>query len=172
MKIKKNKKLLIIVLSLIIVGILGYIVYDKISSNEKDTFSLEDETGKAIVKGYIAIENISENLYDDGYEYVYFNIIESNSQNFLKYIENNSGNSFVLEKAIGIGCIESDSLNYVNDSDEYGMKSYSLSKEDTEKILATTKKRTVTLELEKLKLSNGGHAPNCYSHITNIKVVD
>ena len=52
------------------------------------------------------------------------------------------------------------------------MKEYNLTKDETTKIMTATKEKTVKLELEKLKLTDGVEAPNCYSHITKIKVID
>jgi len=174
---KKN----VIIISLLVtfaIVIVGFLIFNKYILNndieKQDTFSIENSTGKLIVKGYPIVKKIElEGYYpSETYEYVYFNIIESNSQNFLTYLENSKGNTFVLEKAIGIGCVENESLSYVNHSDKYGMKGYNLSKEDTIKIMNATKDNPITLELERLELTSPGDAPNCYSHITTIKIVD
>ena len=93
MKNKKNKVLIIIILLLFLLGIGGYFIYDMVfvNFNNNDTFSMDTNSGRVIVTGYVTSEIIQENLYDVGYEYIYFNILKSNSQNFLTYIENSKG---------------------------------------------------------------------------------
>lgn len=185
---KNNKGLIVIIvlLSLTIIGVIGYLIYDDVfinSNNETnenkdkdeskvDTFSIDTNSGKVIVTGYVTSEKIQENLYDEGYLYTYFNILDSNSKNFLTFIENRKGNLFVTNNGIGIGCIEDNTLNYYNASDIYGMMNYKLSEKDTNRIMNSTKENPIKLELERLMFTSGSGAPNCYSHITNIKIVD
>lgn len=52
------------------------------------------------------------------------------------------------------------------------MKDFSFSTSNTNKIMSSTKENPVKLELGKLKLTNGGFATTCYSHMTTIDVID
>lgn len=182
----QNKKSLIIIItivSLVILVFLGYLVSKKILINNNDNkgdsnnkFSIETESGRVEVLGYATLEKVNEaDCYTDNcnkYDYVFFNILESESEDFLTYIENLNGNTFVSNQNIGLGCFSNNILNYYNHSDEFGMKSFTLTKDETSKIMNSTKENPIKLELEKSKLTGGIGAPNCYSHITNIKVIE
>ena len=52
------------------------------------------------------------------------------------------------------------------------MKEYQLSVVDSVKIMNSTINNPIFLELERLEFNGGSGAPTCYSHITNIKVVE
>ena len=140
-----------------------------------DTFSNVTNSGKVRVKGYAVVNKQNECEECEGskeYEYVYFYITDTKSQEFIDYVKSLQGNAFATDNAIGLGCIENNILSYVNDNDELGMNGYSLTKEETSKIINSSKDKTITLEIERFKLTGGSDAPICYSHITNIKIID
>jgi len=157
---------------------------DNSSSNsklEKGTFKLSDQHGGA---GTVQVEGYATTAEkDDGWEdgcdeeacakvdYVIFNILRTENSDFKKFLETLSGNSFVDESAIGIGCIEDGILSWANDSDATGMKTYNLSKSDTTAIMNATKEKPIILELERFEFTGGSGAPACYSHISAIKII-
>ena len=145
---------------------------------EKGTFKYANRNGFGTVQveGYITFEKLS-NCTDicsaeetDTYDYALFNITKLNNNDFSNYIESLEGNSFASTNAIGIGCINNNKLTYINGTDTNGLQTHELSNEDTTKILNSTKENPIILELSKEKFTNGGGAPQCYSHISTIKV--
>lgn len=199
---KKNNVLIIVVviLSLLLVVFGGYIIYDKLLNAEKETITKEEDpiteerdpitlekgtfkndanggSGTVQVEGYVTTIEKNEDPYcqencTDKINYVFFNILRTENTEFQDYINGHEGNSFVSGNAIGLGCIKNEILSYVNDSDLNGMKGYELLKDDTSKIMNSTKEKPVILELERLKFSSGSYAPSCYSHITKITVIE
>ena len=144
---------------------------DELGKN--DTFSMKTESGVVEVIGYTIIEKISDFDSEEEYDYVFFNILETKSNDFNKYLKSISGNSFVRNNAIGLGCRLDNLIKYYNSSDKLGdLKYFELSKNDSKKILSSTKSNPVRLRLERLVYTSGSWAPACYSHITNIDVVD
>ena len=136
-----------------------------------DTFS--NESGVVEVIGYPETKELTDDMNTgEKYNYVYFHIKETKSDEFKKYIESLKGNSFVLDDAIGLGCIIDNKIKYSNSSNEAKLKEYELSQEDSSKILNATESNPIKLKLERLPLTYGGGAPVCYSHITTIEVED
>lgn len=210
----------IVILSLLVVSLGGYIVYDKFIANNdiknndnesknnddvssdnvssdnvsrdeisSDTIELQKGSfkitstgdngyGTVFVKGYVTVEEeydcgdgdceIDENT--PKVNYVSFNILENENQDFNKYLTGLNGNSFGGENSIGLGCITNNILSYYNDSDIYGMKGYIKTITDTNKIMNSTIENPIVLELERLEFNGGSGAPACYSHITTIRI--
>ncbi len=137
----------------------------------KGTFGDSGEYGTVQVEGYPTISAKNEAFCLENcqqYDYVFFNIKKTENTNILNYINSQSGNSFVRDKAIGIGCIANGEISYYNLSTSRGMQEYKLSKDDTTKIMNATSEKPVVLELEKLPYSGGRGAPTCTSHFTTI----
>ncbi len=146
-------------------------IQDELGKN--DTFSTNDESGIVEVIGYPETKELIDGMNDgEKYNYVYFHIKETKSDEFKKYIDSLKGNSFVLENAIGLGCIIDSKIKYSNSYDDAKLEGYELSEEDSNKILNATESNPIKLKLEKLPLTYSGGAPICYSHITTIEVVD
>lgn len=140
-----------------------------------NTFSLNDEAGIVYVEGYGEIEHRKGSNYESSNEevdYLLFHITKTDSEDFMKWIENSKGNSFVGDKAIGLGCIKDGVLEYYNSSDEEENGFYKLNKNDSEKISKSSKEELVKLKLERKIYTSGTEAPMCYSHITNITVLE
>ena len=57
---------IIIILLLFLLGIGGYFIYDMVfvNFNNNDTFSMDTNSGRVIVTGYVTSEIIQENLYE------------------------------------------------------------------------------------------------------------
>lgn len=128
--------------------------------------------GSLSITGYPAFETMKDPLCEsncDEYEYISFAIVALDNVSFYDFLKEYKGNSFAGEDKIGIGCNESDLITYYNDSDKFGMKKYTLSKELSGKILNSTKEKPITLNFERLLFTGGSDAPDCYSHITNIR---
>ena len=140
---------------------------------KNDTFSMTNESGIVEVLGYTEVKEIIDEM-DTGekYNYVFFHIIDTKSEEFKKYIESLSGNSFALDDAIGIGCLIDDKISYSNSSDQAKLTQYEISVDDTKKIMNSTKENPIKLKLERLPLTYGSWAPICYSHITTISIED
>ena len=187
-----NKNIIIILLIIIIIILTGLCILfasntislniNKINNDPQktptqnelgkyDTFSTKNNSGIVEVIGYPETKELKDEMYNHKkYNYVYFHIKETKSDEFKKYISSLNGNTFVLDDAIGLGCIIDQKINYYNISDELNNKKYELSQEDSDKILNATENNPIKLKLEKLPLTTGGGAPMCYSHITTIKI--
>lgn len=127
--------------------------------------------GTVAVRGYAVEETVSEPFCEENcteYQYVSFQMLQTTSQDFKDFLENNAGN-LATEYSIGLGCLEDGVIRYSNDSDEYGMKEFQLSPELTAEIMAATEENPIALQLTKEELSGGRGAPACYSHFTTIE---
>jgi hypothetical protein len=153
---------------ILMIGVILIIIFSKLEIN---TFSKEKASGLVYVLGYSEIVKMNSPYDDESYNYVFFHIIDTKSNEFLDYIEELQGNSYVREKAIGLGCLNNEIISYVNDSNEIGSKSFELSNKSTNAIINSSISNPIKLKLTKKALSYGGEAPLCYSHITNIKVL-
>ena len=57
-------------------------------------------SGTAQLLGYVEVDNRSDYSSGDSYKYVTFNILESNSEEFMKYLESNADNTYIKKDAI------------------------------------------------------------------------
>lgn len=106
------------------------------------------------------------------YDYVYLRITENGNPEFQKFLQQNAGDPFgETQNAVGLGCLENGTIRYENHSDEFDMKEFSLSKEDTDALLAASADAPLTVHLQKLPLSAGRGAPVCYSHFAYAEVM-
>ena len=140
-----------------------------------DTFVIEDyEYGKVTVTGYAYTEERTDSDTGEKFQYVLFKITESSSDNFMKYIESMKGNSYVSDKAIGLGCFKDGIISYNNVYDDDGGKgaNYKLSSVDSIKIINSSSSNLIRLNLLKNKLITGGSGYNCSSLIARISVID
>jgi len=144
-----------------------------IKNENVDTFTNEGNGyGKVNVTGYAYTEERTNSDTGEKYKYVFFKVTESNSNNFMQFLEDNNGNAYVGDKAIGLGCLNNNIISYNNASDEFGTKgvNYKLSVNDTSKIMSSSSNNPINLELEKYRLTNGSSGYNCTSLITKITV--
>lgn len=147
-------------------------------SEEKATFAADNQGnyfGVLTVTGYPVIMNTPEPFCEKdckNYEYVYFQIMETNSTALYDFLGINKGNSFIGEKQVGIGCRKSGAISYYNDSNQLGMKEYYVYPDISKKILSASKNDPVAIRLERLLFTGGSGAPACYSHFTYISLAD
>jgi len=133
----------------------------------------EDYYGTAIITGYPELMERQEAWCDedcDTYIYVGFNILETDDEYLFGLLTENSGNAFIGDKSIGLGCAFDGIIKYENDSDEFGMMEYEVPAELSADILNATEKNPITIEVEKYKYTGGRGAPTCYSHISQIRL--
>lgn len=184
----KNKKLVFLICLIFFVMIFAIVFLmlknNKINEENKqnlnvkdnfgknDTFSYDNGYGTVDVLGYVTIENIELYDEDEKINYVYFNIIDTKSNDFLQYIDSLNGNSFVSNKAIGLGCTDYKKIFYLNSSDEKEFENYELDENVSNKILASSIDNPIKLRLTRFKYSGGSGAPNCYSHISTIELLE
>lgn len=189
----------VVLIILVIIGLVsavGWLVYDRQNNKQatnntqetvmpahdvakprvlaKGTFGDAGEYGSFEAEGYTSISKLDEAFCEENckkYDYVFFTITRTENTNIFKYINSISGNSFVQDKSIGMGCVVDGQIKYTNSSDANGMKEYAVSKDDTSAILASAANKIVVLGFERLQFSSGGGAPTCYSHFTTIKLV-
>ncbi len=150
-----------------------------IPKNLIDTFKYDEEAstyyGNLIVAGYPTITEVQEPFCEencDTHDYVYFNITSSDNIYLEEYLSRQTGNSFVGDMKIGIGCIENDIISRSNDSDEFGMQEYQNATEETKLIMSATKDTPITLQLERYLYTGGHGAPACYSHFAEIRPIN
>ncbi len=130
-------------------------------------------SGTVHVQGYaeqeIVVEPFCVEDFCPEYDYVFFNILESDSAEFDQFLIQNGGNAFGNDNRIGLGCVDDGQVVYENDSDLYGRKEFVLAEELSETILTSSGTNLVSLELTKLPLTGGAGAPACYSHFTTVE---
>lgn len=138
---------------------------------KNDTFNISTESGSVDVLGYITIEKIENFETDETNDYVFFNIVDTKSNDFLNYLDGLSGNTFGGNNKIGLGCTDNEKIYYFNSSDGKELESYELSENSSKKILDSTENNPIKLRLTRLEYNGGTSAPICYSHITNVEVI-
>jgi len=137
-------------------------------------FGDNGDFGTLMARGYVTTQKVPEAFCDDNcpeFTYASFVISETKNPNILNYLKAQSGNAFVKDNAIGMGCIVDNVIRYSNNADTTGQKEYTLSKDESLRILAATAESPITLEITKLKQDSGSGAPTCYSHFTTFKIV-
>lgn len=148
------------------------------STSSSAGFTLKEGSpeGTVHVKGYAETEIVVEPFCDDDfcpeYEYVFFVVVDSDSQEFTNFLSQNGGNAFGADNRIGLGCEDDNQIVYENDSDTYGRKEFVLSDDISEEILDSSPEHLVALTLTKLPLSGGAGAPACYAHFTTVELWD
>lgn len=138
---------------------------------KNDTFNISTESGSVDVLGYITIEKIENFDNEETFDYVFFNVVDTKSNDFKTFLEGLSGNTFGGKDKIGLGCINNGKIYYFNSSDGKELESYELSETSSKKILDSTEGNPIKLRLTRLEYNGGTSAPSCYSHITNIEVI-
>ena len=131
--------------------------------------------GDIYVRGYATTVTIPEAFCETDclmYEYVFFHSLETSSRDALNMFEKGSeGNSFIGIQRIGIGCHQDGIISYENDSDETGMKAYTIPVDQTDTILKSTEQDPIVLRLNRKLYTSGRGAPTCYSHFSEIETL-
>lgn len=141
----------------------------------RGTFGDNGDYGTLQAEGYATTIEAQEAFCENNcpqYDYVFFNITKTENTNIYSYLKNRRGNSFVQDKAIGMGCLLNGKISYSNSSDEKGIQEYSLSEEETSEIMNATADNPITLELERLQHSGGRGAPTCTSLFTTFDLIE
>lgn len=138
---------------------------------KNDTFNISTESGSVDVLGYITIEKIENFETDETNDYVFFNIVDTKSEDFKTFLEGLSGNTFGGNNKIGLGCIDNEKIYYFNSSDGKELESYEIGETSSKKILDSKEGNPIKLRLTRLEYNGGTSAPICYSHITNVEVI-
>lgn len=138
---------------------------------KNDTFNISTESGSVDVLGYITIEKMESFETDETNDYVFFNIVDTKSNDFLNYLDGLSGNTFGGKDKIGLGCINNGKIYYFNSSDGKELENYEIGETSSKKILDSTEGNPIKLRLTRLEYNGGTSAPICYSHITNVEVI-
>lgn len=138
---------------------------------KNDTFNISNESGSVDVLGYITIEKIENFDNEETFNYVFFNIVDTKSNDFKTFLEGLSGNTFGGKDKIGLGCINNGKIYYFNSSDGKELESYEIGETSSKKILDSTEENPIKLRLTRLEYNGGTSAPICYSHITNVEVI-
>lgn len=139
---------------------------------KNDTFNISTESGSVDVLGYISIEKNESYETDETNDYVFFNIVDTKSTDFKTYLDGLSGNTFGGNNKIGLGCTDNKTIYYFNSSDGKELESYEISETSSKKILDSTENNPIKLRLTRLEYNGGTSAPSCYSHITNVEVIN
>lgn len=134
------------------------------------------EGGYINVRGYATEEEVDEVWCEENckkYQYVAFHILPSEYESgaLEQALQQNAGNAYVGDDAIGLGCDEDGVITYDNDSDEYGYETFTLSPELSTKILASTPEEPMDLQLVKYPLNGGREAFTCYAHFTRVETI-
>ena len=138
---------------------------------KNDTFNISTESGSVDVLGYITIEKIENFETNETNDYLFFNIVDTKSNDFKTFLEGLSGNTFGGKDKIGLGCINNGKIYYFNSSDGKELENYEIGETSSKKILDSTEGNPIKLRLTRLEYNGGTSAPICYSHITNIEVI-
>jgi hypothetical protein len=145
------------------------------ASKNQDSLSQADKDGnyygELTVTGYPIIKEVDEFFCEENckkYSYVFFKILKNNNAALFDFLKA-SGDNFVGDEQIGLGCVENGIINYFNDSNRFGMREYAVSAGLSKRILEATKENPVSIELERLFYTGGRGAPVCYSHFTYIR---
>lgn len=138
---------------------------------KNDTFNISTESGSVDVLGYITIEKIENFDNEETFNYVFFNIVDTKSNDFKTFLEGLSGNTFGGKDKIGLGCINNGKIYYFNSSDGKELESYEIGETSSKKIIDSTEGNPIKLRLTRLEYNGGTSAPICYSHITNVEVI-
>lgn len=139
--------------------------------DKNDTFNISTESGSVDVLGYITIEKIENFDNEETFNYVFFNVVDTKSNDFKTFLEGLSGNTFGGKDKIGLGCINNGKIYYFNSSDGKELENYEIGETSSKKILDSTEGNPIKLRLTRLEYNGGTSAPICYSHITNIEVI-
>lgn len=105
-------------------------------------------------------------------DYASFVFKETDNQAIYDLLNQFSGNSFVSEGAVGVGCYQKD-LNRIystNDADT-NVSENIIREEDLNRLLGSSFSKPVKLKMTKPVYTSGRDAPDCYSHFRNFEVV-
>ncbi len=193
----KKKKLFIILLIVLIILLVGFLVYSLFFNNKVDEiidydhvdtfiYNENEASGYVTVKGYVTVdrqdycEGECETDENSLFDVVNFHIVETTSADFRNYVNSFYSDDYTGDKTFSLGCVKGETIEYYNTYDELlndndntnDFKKFIVNKNYTQKILSSSQNNPITLRLGKEKFSSGSGAPECYSHITNIDILN
>jgi hypothetical protein len=179
-----KKNLIIFILLILVISLGIFTVKELLNDNKKhveksivDTFlydfrdGYDYSSGAAQLYGYVEVENRSDYSSGDSYKYVTFNILESNSENFMKYLESNADGTYISKDSIGLGCLIDGRITLKNYSDVYDVEGAINTIKQTEVdyggLLSSTKDNPVKLNIIKyLNTRYYSYHPVCESMLS------
>ncbi len=141
---------------------------------EQENISFYEFEGTLALEGYTDIETSActfQDIEECSVNYTFFVANKANHPAFFDWLEQMKGNSFIRENAIGLGCYqqEKERIYSINNADVEETES-TITGKDLKKLLDSSKSNPIIIEVERLKLTAGRGAPDCYSHFRNFKV--
>lgn len=109
---------------------------------------------------------------NETFNYVFFVFTETNNELINDFLDQNKGNSFVKDNAIGLGCYQEDKnrIYSTNDGDDKVFENI-ISNKDLENLLLSNESNLIKLQLTKPIYTSGRGAPDCYSHFRQFKTL-
>lgn len=148
-------------------------------SSHSDSYGNVSYSGEVEVKGYAETELTTEAFCKEDcpvYNYVFFKLTDNANATLQEYLKENSGNSFLGEDRIGLGCLLSSGKIYYqnyNDKTDWDDSSIELSYDDSVKIRSSDEENPISLKLTKYTDAGGkgSEAPSCYSQFSKIEIL-
>lgn len=169
---------LYVLIALIVVVPASYYLYhvyeDYKFNNYVNTFSFDNEEGVVYIRGYIDTVQLP---LDEGpdpknfYDYLVFRVVETKSEDFKRYLDVHSGNSFIEPDWIGLGCLEGNKIKYYSIKEQLEEQLHYLNKKDTKYIKKSSKRRPRVIKLTFNGKKLGKCAVDCYTHALEIEVI-
>jgi hypothetical protein len=181
-----KKNITILLLTVVVIVLAVYVCKEFFKDNkvhvEKtiiDTFlydfrnGYDYSSGSAQLYGYVEFENRSDASSNEIYKYVTFHILESNSEEFMKYLKSNADNTYITENSIGLGCLVDNSIKFINYSDvNETSESIKIIREtdlNYNDLLASTKDNPVIINVRKyINTTYYSYHPICESMLSSI----
>ena len=111
-----------------------------------------------------------------------FYITKNDSEDLNKEINSWYGELYDGDKTISLGCVKNGTISYYNAADEFqesseiaygnNFKIFTLDSNESDSIVNSNENNPIVLKLTKLKLTNGGEAPACYSNFAYVEVIE
>ena len=184
---KMEKNLIICLLIIIVIGLAIYAVKDYVDNKDNsklekpitDTFlydfrdGYDYSSGAAQLLGYVEIINKIDVSSNDTYKYIMFHILESNSEEFMKYLKSNADNTYITENSIGLGCLVDNSIKFINYSNVNEISESIKIMRETDlnynDLLASTKDNPVIINVKKnINTTYYSYHPICESMLSSI----
>lgn len=133
--------------------------------------------GAVTLTGYVTTRTVDEPFCTQNcktYKYVLFNVTDGLTPGLKQFLDQNAGNAYAGDNAIGIGCVSDDGkaiVSQVADPKTY-MAERRIDAADSAVILKSNPRNLVTVTLNRDYEPAGGEAPACYSHFEYVMVTD
>lgn len=132
--------------------------------------------GTLTLTGYLSIQKHVCNPGDmcgNTVDYASFVFTDSTSPAINDFISQGTGNSFMGEKKVGLGCYEKtpEQRIYFENFADSGKINGAITGDDFAKLFASTKDHPVQLKLTRPIYTSGQGAPDCYSHFRDFDVL-